>query len=181
MNGNVKAGAGDEWFDVVNDRDEVIGRERRAVVHARGLWHRAVHIFVFNESGQLFLQKRSMSKDSSPGLWTVACSGHVDAGEDYDVAAQREFAEELGVRLENPPKRWFRVDACQVTGWEFSWIYRIRHEGPFVLHPEEIEAGQWLSPKELQRQVEGVPDVFCPAFRFLWNRVISGPDSNNPG
>ncbi|MFZ9683316.1 MAG: NUDIX hydrolase [Cephaloticoccus sp.] len=180
MNGNVKAGAGEEWFDVVNAHDAVTGRERRAVVHARGLWHRAVHIFVFNGAGQVFLQKRSMIKDSSPGLWTVACSGHVDSGEDYDAAAQREFGEELGVRLDQPPERWFRVNACAVTGWEFCWIYRVRHEGPFVLHPEEIEAGRWLTVSELQRQVRDEPEQFCPAFRLIWDRVTSDPGNSNP-
>lgn len=169
MNGNVKAGTGDDWFDVVNARDEVIGRERRAVVHARGLWHRAVHIFVFNAAGDTFLQKRSLAKDSSPGLWTVACSGHVDAGEDYDTAAQRELGEEIGVRLPAPPARWFRVDAAAVTGWEFCWIYRLRHEGPFALHPEEIDDGVWLPLAELQREVEARPERFCPAFRWIWS------------
>lgn len=181
MNGNVKAGPGDEWFDVVNERDEVVGRERRAVVHAQGLWHRAVHIFVFNAAGQLFLQKRSMIKDSSPGLWTVACSGHVDAGEDYDAAAQRELGEEIGLFLVAPPERWFRVDACAVTGWEFCWIYRTQHEGPFVLHPEEIDDGRWLSVAALQGEVQTQPELFCPAFRYLWTRVIADRDSNNRG
>ena len=146
MDANVKAGAGEEWFDVVDARDEVVGRERRAVVHARGLWHRAVHVLVFNPAGEVFLQKRSLTKDMSPGLWDSSCSGHLDAGENYDAAAQRELGEELGLRLPAPPGRWFRVEACHETGWEFCWVYRLEHAGPFVLHPEEIERGEWRSP-----------------------------------
>src|SRR6185436_20849387 len=72
----------EEWFDVVNERDEVIGRELRRNVHARGLWHRAVHVLVFDRAGRVFLQKRSMLKDLSPGLWDSSCSGHLDSGED---------------------------------------------------------------------------------------------------
>ena len=45
-----------EWFDVVNERDEVIGRELRQNVHARGLWHRAVHVLVFDGAGRVFVQ-----------------------------------------------------------------------------------------------------------------------------
>src|ERR1041384_1701595 len=89
----------EEWFDVVNVRDEVVGRALRREVHARGLWHRAIHVLVFNAAGQVFLQKRSMLKDLSPGLWDSSCSGHLDAGEDYDGAAVRELAEEIGARL----------------------------------------------------------------------------------
>jgi len=181
MNGNVKAGTGDEWFDVVNERDEVVGRERRAVVHARGLWHRAVHILVYNQAGQVFLQKRSMIKDTAPGCWDSSCSGHVDAGEDYDVAAVRELREELGLNVSASPERIFREQARPETGWEFVWVYRLRHEGPFELHPDEIERGEWRMPAEVTAEIARVPADYAPAFRHLWSRITSDPDNNNPG
>src|SRR5256885_1188600 len=93
----------EEWFDVVNEKDEVISRARRREVHAQGLWHRAVHVLVFNCHGAVFLQKRSMLKDLSPGLWDSSCSGHLDAGEDYDAAAVRELREEIGIAVTEPP------------------------------------------------------------------------------
>ena len=58
----------EEIFDVVNEHDEVIGRERRSEVHRLGLMHRAVHVLVFNSRGEVFLQKRSMKKDRQPGV-----------------------------------------------------------------------------------------------------------------
>ena len=70
----------EEIFDVVNERDEVIGQNTRREVHARGLWHRAVHVLVFNAHGEVFLQKRSMKKDLCPGKWDSSSSGHVDTG-----------------------------------------------------------------------------------------------------
>src|SRR5450432_310133 len=100
----------EEWFDVVNARDEVIGRELRREVHARGLWHRAIHVLVFSGAGRVFLQKRSRSKDTAPCLWYSSCSGHVDSGEDYDTAAVRELGEELGLH-HVAPARWFRIEA----------------------------------------------------------------------
>ena len=171
MNAKVKSGTDREWFDVVNERDEVIGRELRHIVHAKGLWHRAVYILVFNAAGELFLQKRSMIKDSSPGLWTVSCSGHVDAGEDYDTSAIRELSEELGWVVSTAPDRWMRVEASATTGWEFLWVYRLKAEGPFTLHPEEIESGEWLALDELERRLREQPELFCPAFRWLWPRL----------
>ncbi len=163
--------APEEWFDVVNKYDEVIGRERRQIVHARGLWHRAVHVLVFDHAGRIFLQKRSMKKDMSPGLWDSSCSGHLDAGEDYDTAAVRELGEEIGVHVAAVPERWFRIEACEETGWEFCWIYRLRHEGPFELQPEEIEAGEWLATDELARRLAARPEDFCAAFKLIWSRV----------
>jgi len=159
----------DEYFDVVNERDEPVGRALRREVHVRGLWHRAVHVLVWDAVGRVFLQKRSMSKDMSPGLWDSSCSGHLDAGEDYDAAAVRELGEELGLRPNPRPKRWLRVAACAETGWEFCWVYRLRHDGPFVLHPEEIERGEWLSAAEVTQRIAARPDDYCPAFRLIWS------------
>lgn len=161
----------DEYFDVVNERDEPVGRALRREVHARGLWHRAVHILVFDAAGRVFLQKRSMAKDMSPGLWDSSCAGHVDAGEDYDAAAVRELFEELGIRVAAPPERCLRIEARPETGWEFCWIYRLRHDGPLVLHPEEIEAGEWLAPEEVTRRLQARPGDYCPPFRLIWEMV----------
>ncbi len=158
----------EEYFDVVNKRDEPVGRALRKDVHAGALWHRAVHILVFDSSGRIFLQKRSMKKDMSPGLWDSSCAGHVDAGEDYDTAAVRELGEELGIRLQAPPERWLRLESRPETGWEFCWVYRLRHDGPFVLHPEEIETGEWLTTDELERRMKARPEDYCSAFRLIW-------------
>jgi isopentenyldiphosphate isomerase len=162
----------EEWFDVVNERDEVVSRALRREVHARGLWHRAIHVLVFNGAGELFLQKRSMVKDLSPGLWDSSCSGHLDSGEDYDAAAVRELGEEIGVHVAAVPERWFRLESCAETGWEFVWVYRLRHEGPFVLHPEEIERGEWLAPAEVTRRIGTRPQDYCPSFKLLWPRAL---------
>jgi isopentenyl-diphosphate delta-isomerase type 1 len=168
MSMNVKAGADREYFDVVNERDEPIGRAPRPEVHAQRLRHRAVHVLVFNHAGLVFLQKRSMTKDTSPGLWDSSCSGHLDAGEDYDAAARRELGEELGLRLAQPPERWFRILACATTGWEFVWVYRGSAEGPFVLPPEEIEYGEWVAPEALWQQMARQPRIYAPAFKLVW-------------
>ncbi len=159
----------EEFFDVVDARDEVIGRAPRREVHARGLWHRAVHVLVFDATGRLFLQKRSMRKDVAPGLWDSSCSGHVDSGETYDHAAERELGEELGLHLLTLPARWFRVEAEARTGWEFVWVYRLQHDGPFVLQPEEIETGEWLATDELARRLTARPQDYAPAFTLIWS------------
>ena len=49
----------EEHFDIVNDDNQIIGQEKRSVVHATGLKHRAVYCFVFDEQGKLLMQQRS--------------------------------------------------------------------------------------------------------------------------
>src|ERR1043165_4504560 len=162
----------EEIFDVVNERDEVIGRATRREVHRTGLKHRAVHVFVFNSRGEIFLQKRSMSKDTHPGVWDSSASGHLDCGEDYDACALRELREEIGLSLSACPKRVFKIDACDATGQEFVWIYRGEAEGPFTLHPEEIERGDWFAPEHVTRWVAPRPEEFAGALLVIWQRVL---------
>ncbi len=169
MSSNVKAR--EEWFDVVNDRDEVVRQALRRDVHANGWWHRAVHVLVFDSIGRVFLQKRSLLKDLSPGLWDSSCSGHLDAGEDYDVAALRELGEEIGVVVPGPLERWFRIEACEQTGWEFVWVYRLQHDGPITVDPLEIQYGEWVAPHEVTTRVAQAPAEFCPSFKLLWPMV----------
>ena len=95
-------------FDVVDRSDNVLRQESRAVVHREKLLHRAIHVFVFNKAGQLYLQRRSMAKDTAPGKWVSSCSGHVDSGEDYDKAAGRELIEEIGLHNPVDLKRLFK-------------------------------------------------------------------------
>jgi isopentenyldiphosphate isomerase len=158
----------EEIFDVVNGRDEVIGRAPRAEVHARGLLHRAVHVLVFNARGEVFLQKRSLKKDRQPGVWDSSSSGHVDSGETYDQTAVRELREEIGLTVAAPPQRLFKLDACEATDAEFVWIYRCESEGPFTLHPEEIETGGWFAPEAVTKWISDRPQDFAPAFVLIW-------------
>ena len=161
----------EDIFDIVNERDEVIGRAPRSEVHARGLLHRAVHVLVFNSRGEVFLQKRSMKKDRQPGVWDSSCSGLVDSGEDYDQTVLRELEEEIGLVLNSPPARLFKIDACTDTDAEFVWVYQCNSEGPFQLEPDEIEAGDWFAPERVSRWIQERPGDFATAFVFIWRRV----------
>lgn len=171
----------EEIFDVVNERDEVIDRKPRSEVHRLGLLHRAIHVIVFNSRGEVFLQKRSMTKDREPGKWDSASSGHVDAGEDYDACAVRELREEIGLIVKKTPEYLFKLNACAETDQEFVRVYRCVAEGPFRLHPEEIERGEWFVPESVTRWVAEKPEDFAGAFRFIWSKFypISSPSSSS--
>ena len=161
----------EEIFDVCNERDEVIGQNTRAEVHRLDLMHRAVHVLVFNRRGDVFLQKRSMTKDTFPGAWDSSASGHLDTGEDYDACAVREVREELGIVMDRPPERLFKIAACAETGQEHVWVYRYDCEGPFCLHPEEIEGGEWFTAAQVEEALRTRGDEFASAFVMIWGRA----------
>jgi isopentenyl-diphosphate delta-isomerase len=161
----------EEIFDVVDEHDQVIGRKSRNEVHRLGLMHRAVHVLVFSPSGEIFLQKRSMKKDRQPGVWDSSASGHVDSGEDYDSCSIRELSEELGFRPTAPLTRLFKLAASPETDQEHAWVYRCQGAGPFTLHPEEIECGDWFAPEYVSQWIAEKPAEFATAFVVIWKRV----------
>jgi isopentenyl-diphosphate delta-isomerase type 1 len=162
----------EEIFDVVDQRDEVVGQETRSRVHRLGLLHRAVHVLVFNRRGDVFLQLRSMRKDNWPGVWDSSASGHVDAGEDYDTCSVRELGEELGWAASTPPERLFKIAACADTGQEHVWVYHLVADGPFMLHPEEIDRGDWFRPEVVTAWVHRRPEDFASGFRLVWSLFL---------
>lgn len=166
----------DEIFDVVDDRDRVIGRQSRREVHRLGLKHRAVHVLVFNSRGELFLQKRSFKKDTFPGAWDSSASGHLDSGETYDACAVREVREEIGLFLDRTPKRLFKIEACAQTGLEFVWVYRCESAGPFRLNLEELECGAFFKPDHINRWMAERPRDFADSFRLVWKYVLNPPE-----
>lgn len=161
----------EEIFDVVNDHDEVVGQKPRSEVHRLGLMHRATHVLVYNQRGQVFLQKRSMKKDRQPGLWDSSASGHVDSGEEYDACAIRELSEEIGLQVAEVPRRLFKFAASPETDQEHVWVYRCEAEGPFQLQPDEIERGDWFEPDEVTRWMKQRPEEFASALLMIWKKV----------
>ncbi|MFN2475424.1 MAG: 16S rRNA (adenine(1518)-N(6)/adenine(1519)-N(6))-dimethyltransferase RsmA [Chthoniobacterales bacterium] len=156
-----------ERFAVVDSEDRVVGDAPRAQVHANNFTHRAVHILLFNDSGDLLLQKRSRLKDRHPVVWDSSAAGHVDAGEDYDEAAARELQEELGVAV--PLARVSKLPASENTGQEFIWLYRGLANGPFRLARTEIEYAGFFAPTLVTAWLKARRGDFAPGFIECWN------------
>jgi 16S rRNA (adenine1518-N6/adenine1519-N6)-dimethyltransferase len=155
-----------ERFPVVDEKDQFLGEAARGEVHGNNLRHRAVHILLFNEKGELFLQKRSPWKDRHPLLWDSSAAGHVEAGEEYDATAIRELEEELGVSTELT--RVVKLPASERTGQEFIWLYRGEHNGPFKLARSEIEHGEFFPVDVVSGWIKARPDDFAPGFLECW-------------
>lgn len=88
----------EEWFPLVNEKGETIGKATRKECHnGSKMLHPVVHLHIFNKAGDLYLQKRSINKDIQPGKWDTAVGGHIDYGETVEDALHREVREELGI------------------------------------------------------------------------------------
>jgi 16S rRNA (adenine1518-N6/adenine1519-N6)-dimethyltransferase len=156
-----------EVFDVVDENNVVIGQELRGVVHAKGLRHRAVHVFVKNKRGEIYLQKRSHLKDVHPLVWDSSAAGHLDVGESYADCAVREVHEEVGIRVECTTKL-ADIPATERTGMEFVELHCVDHDGPMRYAPDEIDCGAWFAPELIDQWVKARPQDFATGFIECW-------------
>ena len=159
----------DEIVTIVDQDNREICQVSRKAMRQGGLIHRASYILVFNRTGDLFVQLRTMSKDIYPGYYDVATGGVVLAGESYEVSAKRELAEELGVRsipLTSHFDFYHEDDANRVWGRLFTCTT----DGPFLLQASEVEAGFFLPPSEavaMSERERFTPDGIMVLKRFL--------------
>ena len=161
----------EEFFDVVDQDDRVVDRVARSEVHRRKLRHRAVHVFLFRQDGCLLIHKRADTKEEFPSVWTSSCSGHVSAGENYDMTVVRELFEELGVK--SAVERLQKFAACDETSHEFTVLYRCFSDAAVTPDPEEIAAVQWMPLDAIQAWMTESPDDFSPAFRLLFGWYLA--------
>lgn len=155
-----------ERFPVVDENDEIRGYATRSEVHGNNLLHRAVHIFIFDQVGDVYLQQRSRWKDRHPLKWDSSAAGHVTAGENYDETAQRELKEELGVDV--PLERIFTLTASSRTDHEFICGYRGMISADLAPNKSEIERGVFFTPDVIDGWTSARSDDFAPTFLECW-------------
>jgi len=155
-----------EQFPVVDKNDRISGYASRAEVHGNNLRHRAVHILIFNQIGDLYLQQRSRWKDRHPLKWDSSAAGHVTAGESYNETARRELKEELGVNV--LLERIFNLAASARTDHEFICGYRGVVSEDLAPNKCEIERGVFFAPAVIDGWTSARPDDFAPGFLECW-------------
>ena len=160
---------GQERFPVVDEIDRILRYAYRAQVHGDNLRHRAVHILVFNQTGEVYLQKRARWKDRHPLRWDSSAGGHVTAAEGYDEAARRELQEELGIAV--PLERVVKLPASLKTDQEFIWLYRANLQEPLKPNRNEIEAGDFFTPNIVDGWMAARPEDFTPACMECWQKA----------
>jgi isopentenyl-diphosphate delta-isomerase type 1 len=159
-----------ELFDVVDSEDRVTGQATRGEVHAQGLLHRSVHILVFNSQGELFLQKRAMTKDENPGYWDSSAAGHVNAGEEYRTSADRELMEELGISVEL--QFFMKFSASRETLGEHVETYLCTTDQKITINLTEISEGRYWPIPELKESIRKHPSLFTSTFHLLFDNYL---------
>ncbi|HXW68512.1 MAG TPA: NUDIX domain-containing protein [Dissulfurispiraceae bacterium] len=141
----------EELLEIVDKDGKSLGVAPRSSIHGNpSLLHKVVHVLVFNSAGELLLQKRSMSKDVSPGKWDTSVGGHVSAEEDVSSAVYREMKEELGVETSEPVFLYCYIHSDTYES-ELVFTHSCVHNGPFSFDAEEIDAVKFWRIEEIKK------------------------------
>ena len=160
----------DEWFPVVDATGLVLGKATRRECHngSKKLYP-VIHLHVFNEAGDLYLQKRSETKDIQPGKWDTAVGGHVDYGEAVEAALLREAREELGITGFIPEFITRYVFESEIEK-ELVHTYKTVYNGVFTPDAGELDEGRFWSLAEIKANLG--KGIFTPNFEGELDRVL---------
>ena len=145
-------------MDVVDEADRVVRVVNRAEMRRNRLRHRCTFVVVRSGRGEVLVHRRAATKDLWPDRWDLACGGVVSAGEDWEPAARRELAEELGVTgvelVELAAGSYADDDVDEVAR---AW--QVTHDGPFEFTDDEVVEARFVDVATLRRLVEEQPFV----------------------
>jgi len=146
----------DEYLDLVNEKDEVIGKKLRSEIYAEGLKNfRVVNAFVINSEGKLWIPRRTADKQVFPSCLDMSMGGHVESGETYDQTFKRELSEELNIDADITP--WKMIGHLTPESDNMSAhmnIYEIQMDEAPQYNPKDFTEYFWLTPSEVLERLE---------------------------
>jgi 16S rRNA (adenine1518-N6/adenine1519-N6)-dimethyltransferase len=162
----------DHYIDVVNEKDEVVGKELKSKKPEQGFISRVVAIFVQDSSGRLIVCKRASHKKIDADKYDLSAFGNVDAGENYEQAAQRELREETGLAC--PVKmldKFYQENEHDGKKFKiFCGVFLVKSdEEPKLNH--EVVSFRKMSVGEIKKEMTKNPNIFCQGFKNDFNRV----------
>ncbi|HWD78798.1 MAG TPA: phosphotransferase [Kribbella sp.] len=146
----------DELVAILDDDNQVTGAVPRSVMRRDNLRHSATGVVVRNPAGDIYVHRRTSTKDVYPSRYDFAAGGVVAAGEDPFHAVVRELEEELGitgVELTRLPEGDYADENTQYHAYLYTCVW----DGPVRHQPEEVEWGTWMSPAELVEKFDEWP------------------------
>lgn len=165
-----------EELILVDHDDREIGFLSKAASHdGSGVLHRAFSLFLFNEDGELLLQKRGSGKRLWPGFWSNSCCSHPRRGESMVVATRRRLRDELNIEAQLEFVYKFAYTAAFGTAGsenELCHVYLGSIDNSVRPNDHEIDSIRFVRPQELTREQTESPAQFTPWFMQEWQTLL---------
>ncbi len=171
-------------LDIVDEQDNIIGKEDFIKVHSEGLRHRSVQIFVFEypdyrSKSKLLVAERSGKQETSSLKLHPSAGGHVRAGQTYLEAAIEELREELFYDMKELPHGFtfnkvgelfeshtpFYKNDTRQTNKENTILFLTEYSGPFLPNPNEINKVFWQNPDDIWKDMKSNQNKYTQSFR----------------
>ena len=137
--------------------------------------HNVVDILIYNDEGELALQKRAAGDKSFPDHWDFSAGGHIDENENSADAASRELSEGLGIV---GALSFVDQEHVQYSGWKPNVqrevdvaIYKMIHNGPFEINPKEVKEIGFFKLETIQKMIDN-GDKFHLEFLLVWEKGL---------
>ncbi len=161
---------------LVDELNRELGEMEKMEAHSKGLLHRAVSVFIFNNDNELLLQKRAHHKYHSADLWTNTCCTHPRPGENTYDAAVRRLKEEMGMTSDLELVHHFVYQTSFDNGLienEFDHVYIGFTDVKPVLNPEEASEYKYMSFQDLSASLQHDPKDYTSWFKVCFEEVKS--------
>lgn len=157
-----------ELLPIVDEMGNIIGKATRKECHNGDskLLHPIVYLHVFDKNGRMFLQKRPLWKKVEPGKWDVAVGGHIDYGENTEVALFREANEELGIINFTPTFVGNHIFESKIER-EFVNVYKTIINPEDIHITDELDDGKWFTIEEIKNMIDYVTPNLLNELRYL--------------
>ncbi len=164
-----------EEIILVDENDKQIGTGEKMDVHRKGQLHRCFSIFIFNDKGQVMMQKRASGKYHCGSMWTNTCCSHQRVGEETLAAAHRRLEEEMGFDTEMKEIFTFIYRAefdNGLTEHEFDHLLVGKYEGTVTPNPEEADGYEWIDAMDLKKDMEENPERYTVWSKIAYNKLL---------
>ncbi len=159
---------------LVDRNDNPLGVMDKLEAHQKGLLHRAFSIFLFNEAGEMLLQKRASTKYHCGGLWSNTCCSHPIPNYDIDRCLSEKLFQEMGIgaSLQKAFDFTYRAQLDNgLTEYEYDHVYIGHYSGTPQPNPNEVDTWCYASLAEVSEQLARYPEHFTPWFRLLFPKL----------
>lgn len=157
-----------------DQNDKVIGSGTIQEAYAAGNALRIARVFIINNKGEILLQKRA-GKNFSSSKWDQSAGGHVDEGETYLQAAERELFEEMGIKdtkLTKITKFYTEDQPFRHLRKRFNTLYYGSYTGSVEIDQNEVADYLWISPAKLNTWIAKNPNEFTNGFLISYEKLV---------
>lgn len=160
-----------EVVSLVNENDEIIGKEEKMKAHEKGLLHRAFSILVFCND-KLIIQKRALSKYHCPGIWANTCCSHPHENIEEDAHKRLQFEMGFDCELKEEFSFIYKTEFDNgLTEYEYDHVFIGEYCGEINPNPDEVAEFKYITIQELKKEIEKNPNEYASWFKIIIDKL----------